>query len=110
MVLTFMKANPQAYAEFKQAKANLDAASVLGFAGGVLIGFPLGTAIGGGDPEWVLAAGGIGLILVAIPFNAAFKNHALNALDIYNSKLSSSTKVNVKFYWSPMGGKIVFRF
>lgn len=110
MVLTFMKSNPQAYAVFKKAKTNLDAAGVLSFAGGVMICFPLGTAIGGGDPEWALAAGGLGLLLVAIPFNAAFKNHALNALDIYNSKLNSSIKVNAKFYWGPMGGKIVFRF
>lgn len=110
MVLTFMKSNPQAYAEFKKAKTNLDAAGVLGFAGGILIGIPLGTAIGGGDPEWALAAGGLGLLLATIPLNAAFRNHALNALDIYNSKLSSSIKVNAKFYWSPMGGKIIFRF
>lgn len=35
---------------------------VLGFAGGALIGWPLGTALGGGDPEWYLA--GIGAVLV----------------------------------------------
>lgn len=110
MVLTIMKSNTQAYTEFRKAKTNLDAAGVLGFTGGVLIGFPLGTAVGGGDPEWALAAGGLVLLLATIPLHTAFRNHALNALDIYNSKLSSSIKVNAKFYWSPIGGKIVFRF
>lgn len=110
MVLTIMKSNTQAYTEFRKAKTNLDAAGVLGFTGGVLIGFPLGTAVSGGDPEWALAAGGLVLLLATIPLHTAFRNHALNALDIYNSKLSSSTKVNAKFYWSPIGGKIVFRF
>lgn len=110
MVLTLMKSNPQAYAEFKKAKTNFDAAGILGFAGGFLIAFPIGTAIGGGDPEWALAAGGLGLILAAIPLNAAFRNHALNALDIYNSNPSSSKRLKASFYWSGIGGKIVLRF
>ncbi|HEY5692242.1 MAG TPA: hypothetical protein VIS49_12340, partial [Cyclobacteriaceae bacterium] len=58
MVLSFMKANPQAYTKFRKAKTNLDAAGTLGFAGGVLIIFPLGTVIGGGNPEWAFAVGG----------------------------------------------------
>jgi hypothetical protein len=110
MVLTIMKSNPQAHAEFKKAKTNFDAAGVLGFAGGFLIAFPIGTAIGGGDPEWALAAGGVGLFLVAIPLNAAFRNHALNALDIFNANPNSSRRSKMKFYWSGLGGKIVYRF
>lgn len=109
MVLEAMKDNQQAYSDFKKAKANLDASSILGFAGGLLIGFPIGTAIAGGDPEWGLAAGGVGLILVAIPFNAAFKNHALNALDTYNSN-QSARRVKVNFYLAGTGGKLVIKF
>ncbi len=43
------------------------AANVLAIPGGALIGWPLGTAIGGGDPEWYLAGIGAGLVAIAIP-------------------------------------------
>lgn len=110
MVLSIMKSNPQAYAEFKTAKTNFDVAGVLGFSGALLIAFPIGTAIGGGDPEWAFAAGGAALLLATIPLNAAFRNHALNALDIYNSDPNSSKSTKASLYWSGLGGKIVLRF
>ena len=109
MVLEEMKVNPLAYAEFKKAKNNLTAASTLGFAGGLLIGFPLGTAIAGGDPEWGLAAGGVGLILASIPFNNAFKQHALLAIDQYNEN-PTSRRIKINFYVTGVGGKLVIRF
>ncbi len=105
-----METNPQAHATFKKAKTNFDAAGVLGFAGGFLIAFPIGTAIGGGNPEWGLAAGGVGLLLAAIPFNSAFKNHALNALDLYNNNITSSRRIKMNFYLAGTGGKLVIRF
>jgi len=110
MVLQIMEVNPQAYAEFKRAKSNYAVAGVLGFAGGVLIGLPLGTAIAGGNPEWGLAAGGLGLLLATIPFTAAFKHHALNALDTYNLGLQTSRKVKMNFYLAGAGGRLVIRF
>lgn len=41
--------------------------TIFAVAGGALVGYPVGTAIGGGDPEWVLAGIGAGCIAVAIP-------------------------------------------
>ena len=35
--------------------------------GGFLIGWPLGTALAGGDPNWTLAAIGAGCVAIAIP-------------------------------------------
>jgi hypothetical protein len=110
MVLEIMEVNPQAYAEFKRAKSNYATAGVLGAVGGFMIGFPIGTAVVGGDPEWGLAAGGLGLILVSIPFTSAFRNHALNALDTYNSSLSSSKRVKINFFLAGAGGKLVIKF
>jgi len=109
MVLEAMKDNQLAYMEFKKAKTNLDVASILGFTGGLLIGFPLGTAIAGGEPEWGLAAGGVGLILASIPFNNAFKQHALTALDNYNNDVSTR-RVKVNFYLAGAGGRLVIKF
>jgi hypothetical protein len=84
-VLRIMEVNPQAHAEFKKAKSNYDAAQVFGFIGGFMVGWPIGTAIGGGDPEWGLAAGGAGFILLSIPFSKGFSKHAKSAIEIYNS-------------------------
>lgn len=109
MVLEAMKDNQFAYLEFKKAKSNLDVASVLGFAGGLLIAVPIGTAIIGGEPEWAYAAGGLGLILASIPFTAAFKQHALTALDNYNAS-QSARKVKINFYLAGAGGRLVVRF
>jgi hypothetical protein len=57
-VLELMRDNPLAYEEFKKAKTNYGVAGALGAIGGFMVGFPLGTAIAGGEPEWGLAAGG----------------------------------------------------
>ncbi len=49
-------------------------AQVLGGIGGALVGWQLGTYIGGGEPNWTLAAVGGGLIAVAIPLEIIDKN------------------------------------
>lgn len=43
--------------------------NVLGFMGGGCIGWPLGTAIGGGDPQWAIAGIGAGLIAIGLPLS-----------------------------------------
>jgi hypothetical protein len=107
-VLDIVKENPKAYAELKRAKSNYSAAGVLGFTGAVLIGFPIGTAIAGGDPEWGLAAGGAALILASIPFTTAFRGHTMEALDIYNNKSISRIKPEFQFYGN--GARLILRF
>jgi len=109
-VLELMRDNQPAYIEFKRAKSNYDGAGVMGFVGGLLIGFPLGTAIVGGEPEWGLAAGGAGLLLLSIPLNSAFKRHAQSAIDTYNAQLTSSRKIKPTFYFTGTGGKLILRF
>ncbi len=107
-VLEILKEEPLAYDEFKKAKANYSAAGVLGFAGGFLIGFPVGTAIAGGDPEWGLAAGGATLILASIPLHRTFKGRAYNALELYNKKYTS--RVEPTFYFYGTQARLVIRF
>lgn len=107
-VLEVLKDNPIAFDQFKRAKVNYNVAGVLGFTGGVLIGFPIGTAIAGGDPEWGLAAGGVGLILASIPFNRAYKGRAFGAIELYNKKEMSRVKPTFHFYGTQ--AKLVVRF
>jgi hypothetical protein len=99
-----LEEEPQAYKQFKTARTNASIGSVLGFAGGLLIGIPLGTAIVGGSPEWGLALGGAALIASGIPFNKAFKRRAENALDLYNQKHTPSTRIKTEILWGKAVG------
>lgn len=80
----------------KKAKSQNTLASILGGAGGALFGYPVGTAIGGGEPNWVLAGVGAGIIAVAIPISASANKKAKQAVEMYNSG-SSITEGNIVY-------------
>jgi hypothetical protein len=111
-VLSVMQSNHQAYNGFKAAKVNYDIASVFGFIGGFMIGWPIGSALGGGDPKWGLAAGGAGVLLLSIPFGHNFNRQAKNAIDIYNRGVngSSARKYSLQLTPTRTGAKLVFMF
>lgn len=102
--------NSIALASFKKARTNSGVASVLGFAGGLLIGFPVGTALVGGNPEWGLALGGAALIVAGIPFNKAFQRHAQSALDTYNQGRSSHVLDRTELFFAGNSLGIRLRF
>jgi len=96
-LLTITKSNQEAYSEMKIANNNYLTSMVFQFPGGFLIGYPIGTALAGGDPNWTLAAIGAGLVLVSIPFISAYNKHAKNAVSIYNKGLRYSSTVRPDF-------------
>ena len=98
--------------EVEQAKANLAPLYIFSFAGGFLIGWPIGTAIGRGKPNWALAAGGVGLVLCAIPFQAGYNKHILKAITIYNKNLKKigMQKPILEVGWSRTGIGVEVRF
>jgi hypothetical protein len=106
-VLEVLKVEPLAYEKFKKAKANYNAAGVVGFAGGVLVGFPLGTAIAGGEPEWGMAIAGGVLILGSLSLNNVFKSHAFEAIELYNGK---TARIKPEFQFYGTGARLVMRF
>ncbi len=79
-----LQSNQLAYEQFKSAKSNYTLATVIGTAGGFMVGWPLGTAIAGGEPNWTLAGIGAGLIVVSIPISSGFNKKAKQAVDLYN--------------------------
>lgn len=106
-----LRQNPEAYEEFRIARSKSTISSVLGFSSGLLVAAPLVTAVAGGQPEWLLAAGGGVLFLASISFNSSSKGHALNAIEIYNSKLSASNqRVKSTLYFSGHSASLVIRF
>lgn len=86
-----MEPNEMAYEQIKAAQSTNTLATVIGVAGGLLVGFPVGTAIGGGDPNWVVAGIGAGLILVCIPISQKFNKQAKQAVETYNGGLQTSS-------------------
>ena len=50
-----MESNSEALKYIKKAKSNNVLNTILGGVGGALIGYPIGTAITGGDSNWTLA-------------------------------------------------------
>ena len=69
-LVKIMESNQQAFNFMKKAQSNNIMAAIFSGAGGFLVGWPVGTALGGGDPNWTLAGVGAGLIGIAIPFSS----------------------------------------
>ena len=71
------------------AKANADLAFGFSFIGGAFIGAPVGKAMAGGDPKWVSAGIGGGLVLIALQlFYRNSNEKAKAAIDMHNANLS----------------------
>lgn len=87
--------HPEAYQYMEKAGTNNDLSNVFGFIGGALVGWPLGTAIGGGDPNWTLAAAGGALIGISIPFAIGFKKNAIKGAELYNQNRAASSYQSV---------------
>ena len=86
-----MESNQQAFDLIKKAQSNNTIASIIGGAGGFLVGWPIGTAIGGGDANWSLAGVGAGLIAISIPFTSGSNKNGKQAVELYNSSLKSTS-------------------
>lgn len=110
-----LESNPEAYQEIQAAKSSYTAAIVISYAGGFLVGWPIGTALGGGEPNWTLAGIGAGLIAVSIPISQGFNKRAKQAVDTFNggqlptdSMEKKPGKLNVSLNGN--GAGLIFRF
>lgn len=81
----------------KKARNNYYFANIFAETGGFFINLPIGTFIAAGKPNLQLAAIGIGLVGISIPFYIAFNNHSKNAVDIYNSIFSQTNNNRLNF-------------
>jgi hypothetical protein len=91
-----MEVNPEAFRLIKKSRTNNTFATVLSFTGGLLVGFPIGTAIAGGDPEWALAGVGAGLIVVSIPISSKSYKQGMQAVSLYNSTINTTSHFHFK--------------
>ena len=93
-----MKNNKEAFELIESAKSNQTWGMILGAAGGGLIGYPIGTAIGGGDPNWTIAGVGAALLVATIPIVKGFNKKTTKAVKLYNDDLlTTGSKFSPKF-------------
>jgi hypothetical protein len=107
-----MQENEQAYNYIRSARTNNTWSTIIGSIGGFMLGYTLGTSLGGGDPNWVVGGIGAGLIVAGIPLTIQAKKQAQNAVLTYNEGLKSSsfrkTELNLSVTSRSMGLRFHF--
>lgn len=108
-----LQPNETAYKLMRSSKAPATVATVLGIAGGFMIGWPLGTAIAGGSPNWALAGAGAGLVAISIPFGISSNKKIIKAVNTYNATAGNSTsyqQYDLKFQVTNNGVGLAYNF
>ena len=95
-MLPIVKSNPVAYDYMKHAKGMNGISKGIVFVGGFLIGWPIGTHIGGGEANWNLVLYGAGTALLSVPFSLSSISNAKKSIKIYNSELDLQTLIEIK--------------
>ena len=85
-----LRNKPEAYSIYQSSKAAATASTILGYTGGFLMGWSLGTALGGEKPNWAIGGVGAGLAAVSIPLGISANKKVKRAVDAYNSTGNSS--------------------
>lgn len=103
--------NSLAYEEMSKASNRNVLSLVLGGVGGVCIGWPLGAAIAGSDPNWTMVAVGVGLVAISIPISINATKHAREGVRLYNDGLSrQQSRLNVDVGLMGAGVGLAIRF
>lgn len=95
-VLYEMSPNETAYNLMKSAKRDFVFGQIVGATAGVLIGWPIGTAVAGGEPNWTLAAVGVGVLAISIPISLNFRKKAHAAITEHNRLITGSANFKYK--------------
>lgn len=101
-----VKSNPLANSEMSKAKTANVFGSILAYTGGYMIGYPVGTMLGGGQMNWAMFGIGTGLAILTIPISNAINKHLNAAVSAFNANpngLSMSTKKELKLDMADSG-------
>ncbi len=112
-MLEQMRSNPEAYNYMNRASGNAGIATLFSYAGGFLVGWPVGTALGGGKPNWSLAGIGGALICITIPISNSINKNTEKAVAIYNGTVkaqTTNTSMDIKFKVKSDGMAFVINF
>ena len=85
------ESNIQSNLLIKKAKSQNTISNILAFAGGGLIGIPIGQSIYDREPNWTLAYIGGGIAVIGLPIAIKASKNAKKGIDLYNSSLNSTS-------------------
>jgi len=109
-VRDIMSGNNKALETYNGGKALTTVGNVFSFVGGGLIGWDLGSRLGGGEGNGaLLAAGGISIGVGLIMFLAG-ENKMKTSVQLYNSKASNTTSYQINFGFTQTGVGLCMRF
>lgn len=108
-----VRSNPMAVSELNKAKTANVFGSMLAYAGGYMIGYPIGTALGGGQMSWGMFGIGAGLAILTIPISKAINKHLNAAVSAYNANpnglsMSTGNELKLDFADTGVGLKMTF--
>lgn len=90
-LLGILQHNEMAFKQIRSAQTNHTLGLLSGVAGGIMVGYPLGIALGGGEPNWTLAIVGGVMVIISIPLSSSFTKKAHQAIETYNAGLQSTS-------------------
>lgn len=105
--------NATAMQYFNKAKGTAGFVNIIAYCGGFLIGYPIGTAIGGRQPNWTMAIIGGGLVVLAIPIAGSINRNISKAVNAYNQDILTPRKetgYNVRLGMNQSGLGLAIRF
>ncbi|VBB45060.1 conserved exported hypothetical protein [uncultured Paludibacter sp.] len=108
-----LQTNTDAMIYVNKAKSTATVSYIFAGIGGALIGYPIGTALGGGKPNWILAGIGAALVAIDIPIVKSADSKLEKAVEIYNSGLTPKTdkqSYNIHFGLNQNGLALVINF
>lgn len=105
-----LASSPEAYAEYRKARTSYVVGNLLGFAGGALIGYSVGSALTSSAPHWSVAAVGAGVLLAAVPFNNGFHRRIRQAIGIYNNRTATGHACSWTIEPYGAGARVTLRF
>ena len=89
-----MKDNHEATLYLKNAKTLNAFYNIISFAGGAMIGYPIGYGSSTGYYNWTVFAIGCGLVIISIPISISTHNKLKMAVDTYNKKNKSTGSID----------------
>lgn len=101
-MMKLMQNEESAYIQIKSGKKHSTAATVVGAAGGFLIGFNVAAAMVNGRAtsnngvKWGMAIAGGVLVIISIPLAITGTNRTIKAINIYNENLDSQSFQKIK--------------
>ena len=82
-VLYVLSTNKLAFDKYKESNGTKSFANLFSFAGGFLIGYPIGTYLIKGEGNWVLAGVGVGLVIISFPLHFLSGDQSREAIELY---------------------------